>query len=566
EEHALVKEYGAAYAKALSAEGDTWRNIRFSMQRAVDYVSVVVPLTGPESVKDEAGGPGDSAAALEKAEGLVVDLMTHAQESLRSVEDGLTEFLDGIEGVVAADHGKIREAILADLRRSGSLAVRLNRPRKALQHSLRRLSAQVRGWVALGRKEGVRSAGTIRGLAAGYLDWMRQFAGLPARRQEALLQLADLPSDRELEGMMEDLPHVYRGLFSLGPLKSREFLVGREEEMEKLGEILARWEQELACSVAMVGPEGSGKTSLLNCFEDEFRSRATFRRLEIESRLRAEKDVLDLFSRWFEPPEPFASIEATIAHLRQIPRVVIVVEAGHNLILRTMGGARPAEAFLRVVMATRERHLWVVAFRENPWKRMEYLFQVSRFFTHTIQTLFHNEKEIREALLLRQHTSGYPIVFTGEDGQRDTAETAEALKAARTRETRFYSRLFEASRGNFEAAIYYWLITINWDSGEEVFLMPPLGRLDHSYLRDLDRSYLFALAEILCHGGLSLREFQEIFHWGEERCKMVLDYLLQLRLFRSVGLEAGSGDGHYIVNPAFYAPVTAVLQDLNILY
>ena len=65
---------------------------------------------------------------------------------------------------------------------------------------------------------------------------------------------------------------------------------------------------------------------------------------------------------------------------------------------------------------------------------------------------------------------------------------------------------YESSSGNIRAALYYWQISIRFDPEEKGIRVAPLRKLDYRFLRDLDRSYLLTLAEILSHGGLSTDE------------------------------------------------------------
>jgi len=80
------------------------------------------------------------------------------------------------------------------------------------------------------------------------------------------IQIHSLPTiKRVLEGP-ESLPgHVAR-FFLPKPLETDELLVGRKTELEQLDDAMGSWSDGNPTSAILVGPRGSGKTSLINCF------------------------------------------------------------------------------------------------------------------------------------------------------------------------------------------------------------------------------------------------------------------------------------------------------------
>ncbi|MDF1525239.1 MAG: hypothetical protein RRA15_03465 [bacterium] len=64
---------------------------------------------------------------------------------------------------------------------------------------------------------------------------------------------------------------------------------------------------------------------------------------------------------------------------------------------------------------------------------------------------------------------------------------------------------------------------------------------------------------------MKAEEFAEVFMIDIQQAHLILGYLLQLNLFqRTIG--EGYQLDNYILNPAFFAPVTATLESMNILY
>ncbi|MEJ2200356.1 MAG: hypothetical protein P8X63_04985, partial [Desulfuromonadaceae bacterium] len=123
-----------------------------------------------------------------------------------------------------------------------------------------------------------------------------------------------------------------------------------------------------------------------------------------------------------------------------------------------------------------------------------------------------------------------------------------------------------ASGGNLDAAIYYWIMCLEYNPKEKSFRNLPLGKIDFSFLRSLDGEQLFTLAEVLGHGGLSADEHSKIFHCDLLRSHLQLDFLNSLGLLLADPSVSDERPNHYRLNPVYYAPVTNTLESMHILY
>lgn len=555
--HPLVRGYEETYAASAARLSALWRGVRFHLEVAAEDLE-----QGALAAAAEPTGAEDLASGIDEAKVLVLAALENAREKLPVVGDDLQSCLREIPLHMEEEFTRLRDILATEIERAGFLRTRFLR----LGRRLKRLRIEVHRWLqeifVQGRREGVRSAGEVSSRLAMLGARLAAFFGRQAPPEQTLLQFTDLPATAEVLLRAEQLPPLYRRLFTLGPLKNREFLVAREEELNTFEGLYQRWSAGRACSVAVVGPEGSGKTSLVNSFESEFGFEAEVSRQVIAQRLRGESDVLHLFAEWFRPGEPFGGLDEVVEFLCGRPKKILIVEQGHNLFLRTIGGRRAVDAFLYVLMATRRHLLWVVTFRKVAWQRLDYLLGLGRYFTHQVPTLFHSQETIREAILLRQETSGFPLTFLGREGDPspDSAEAQKNLK------DRFFRELFAACGGNIEAAIFYWLLSLDYESEGATLNVNPVGKLNYGALRDLDPKYLFALAEVVSHGGLSPQEHGAIFRCTPLESRLILGYLAQLNLLMAKEDKDRGLAVSYEFNPIFFGPVTATLQSMNILY
>ncbi|MDY0269909.1 AAA family ATPase [Trichloromonas sp.] len=544
EYHPLVEELSELSAKLHNRVADLWPSIRFHFQVADEELARLI-VSDQEKETDIDFGKG-----VEEAEQLACGVLAAAEQQIAELFAPLDDYWAGLD--------KRLEVCGQELARgeySGS------RPWRDLGEGLKRRGEKAfRHYLNISDHD---ETSLLRAASKKMFGSLQEVLHKEAAPQEKLLSLTDLPSAREVQRRSETFPPLHRRLFTLGPLKTREFLVARDEELEVLDDLFTRWEQGQACSLAVIGPEGSGKTSLVNCFASEYGSQGELLRLEIDKRLQSPEDVIELFRQGFDIKKPLATLDELIGELLTRPKGMILIEGGHNLALRVVGGGRAVEAICYLLLATRRHFLWLVTFRKVPWERLDYQYRVNRFFTHQVSTLLAGQQEIRQVLLLRQRISGYPLTFTGEGNGKENNGTAGD---GRERENHFFRELFAASGGNLDAAFHYWLLCLGYDAETESFHACPLGKIDFSFLRELDGDQRFTLAEVLGHGGLSAEEHQRIFHCDPLTSRLRLEYLASLGLLLTEPPKGREGEIRYRLNPVYYTPVVKTLETMNILY
>jgi hypothetical protein len=539
-------DYAERHEQVSRSCADLWRGLRFNLETAAEECSRLAT----EASTEEA----ERTVLLQKLTdtgNLVAETLARTEQQLASIAVPLKELSHQLLEELSGECREMLTLVPKDLQRILSRQERLTYRR---QRWMRIWQRRYRLWSDQLRNS-LRQTALSLGLVREQVERLRPGEKKGAEKETMLRSIADLPPLEAILEKTEKLPPVPRRLFTCGPLKNREFMVGKNKDLDTLRDLFQRWQGGRLCSIAVTGPDGSGKTSLVNCFQSELGPQLPVLRLHLEKRLTGEQQLLALCKEWFALPDIPEDMRQVEAYLKNMPRTVVILEGLHLLTLRTVGGLDAGRAFLRLVLASRHRLLWVVTSRKYPWQRLEHLLGIGRYFTHMVETQFNSQAEIRDALLLRLQTSGYPVTFLNGNGSEKDDQTG--------RQERFFADLFSATRGNMQAALFYWMLNLEYDEKEQTLIVKPFEKLDYGSLRSLDRPQLYALAEILAHGGLSAREHAAIFGNTPVQSRTLLDYLTQSNLLQA--LQEGENDSYYHINPLFFAPLSSLLETRNII-
>lgn len=382
---------------------------------------------------------------------------------------------------------------------------------------------------------------------------------------QGTLEVSALCSLEEVLARPDSLPERYLRFFLPTALQDERLLIDRDNELERMEKAFRGWQDGHPTSVALIGSQGCGKSTLINCFEKRALTEQTCVRYDMTQRLSTQTSVLHFFSGLFQLGNGFDTVDALIdALLRAEPRCILL-EGAHNILLRVVGGRKAAETFFYIMLCTRQRHFYLTACRQLPWKNMDRHVGASRYFSHVITVDALSEERLRDALRLRLNESGTDVTFCRSKEEWDQPEERDT-NAQNEKERNFYRAVSVNSGRNVYAALYFLLLCCRYDSATKTCSLYPPEALDMVFVKEIDRLHLLTLAELAGHGVLSLQEHGWIFRTDALRSRIIFEYLEQMRLVTPIVIQDNTKEKVYDLSPVVHHFVTTALEQLNLLY
>lgn len=580
-------------ASDFSRELDRFVDCATALARvAADYLA--------ERGEDGNGGVGETISAARLA-GPATDARRRAVETVVSARDGLRDAGEILHHGLEAARGELmmadrtRGPEVAGLLREGfrNAANRLRETAAHLEKGLtsagteirdtpREILAEVRERARPTSADSGSSAGAwgrrverTRGVLSGWLDalgggwdaalrtvraWIAGPTDGAAPRAETEAFPGEAPGAVE-----EELPRLYRWLFRPEPLDDPKLLVGRDEELDRLGGLEEPWRAGEPVAAALVGEPGSGKTSLLNCAAAGLPSGVPVRRGRVDVRLSDEAGALSWLARFFGLEETAAPSVETLAGALTDRRELVLLEGGHRLFRRAVGGYGAARALGRLMAATAGRIGWVVAFPREPWRFLEATGLLTRRFGTVLHLEPPGPEGLREIVLRRHRATGCDLTWLGSEALAPERRRRLARAgSARTQEllgSWYFEDLAAAVGPSVSAALRLWRRSLV-PHGEDEVRVRPLRPVVPEPAAPLDRELLQVLAAFVVHGDLRPGDLAKVATGLELRSDEALELLERADLLQEV---PGLSPPPLRVDDLRYSRIVDRLRDERIL-
>lgn len=351
----------------------------------------------------------------------------------------------------------------------------------------------------------------------------------------------------------EKVPFAYRRLFRTAPLEVSDFLRGRSLALGAIESAVRRWSQGGFSAIALVGEQGSGKTSLINCAMEEKLAGIPIVRHRIRSSLTQMEEFVPVLKNLLDGrADDLETLRSEVE--RSNTRRIVILEDVHQLYLRARGGLDLLRALLEFIDATGGNVLWIVTIDQYAWQYLNHALSLSRHFAFLIETGRLSRGELEGAIMARHQATGYELYFLDKQGKR-----SQEQEAAREE---FFNAMSRVCAGNVFSAIYYWLQSVQTvaDNAVEIASIEEL-KLD--FLSSLTVEGMLSLGMVIQHGSLSAEHYAAIFHMPLIEANARLAHLQRMGMVQQS--ELGSDKREYSVNPLLYHPIVVELKRRNIV-
>ena len=539
------------YGHTQTVLQDIWKVIRFNVESGIAEMD---------------GDTTDRRQLLNTAEEIVVGGLARAGSRVGALLDEVKSVTNGVDvGMLETVNGAIKK-VEKSLQPGSGLDVRLRR--------LTRLAkSRAEGYAEIG--EGVGSAFLRRltythkwamGKGQTGVIYVRRLLGLmPVAQHEAqtIIDEADLSNTK-----LERLPSIYRRLFRMVPLQTEDFLVARSDELKTMGEAIARWEKGRPSALALVGEVGTGKTTLINCATPKLFNKHQVYRHAFDGTVNTEADLARILCTVLDIKKVDSLDELAQYFMARETPCVVLLEHGYELFMRRIGGLEVIRGLLQLISATSRKVFWCLSMTESAWRYLDAVVEISEYFSYVIETRNLSGDELAKVIMARHEVSGYGLLFASENTPsvlRRLKKTGDEKSQQNVLREIFFERLSDASKGNVQIALFYWLRSIIEIKDDTVYveLLKPFR---FAFLNQLSVDKLFTLAAVLQQGTLTVREHMEVFRSSESvsegmMATLASDNLIQIR----PGMDE-NGDVRYMINPVMRRPLVDLLWNRHIFY
>ncbi|MGE5324096.1 MAG: AAA family ATPase [Actinomycetota bacterium] len=354
------------------------------------------------------------------------------------------------------------------------------------------------------------------------LGWERQFTP----QLEPLVERTRLTAVLDVQSRIEELPALYRHLFSLSPVEDQRFLVGRETEMQGLAQAFSNWQSGRRVNVLVVGARGSGKTSLLNCAASTVFTGVPVVRSQFSGRIRNSQQMSEFLHELFHV--------ATAAELPKAlgqGRRVVIIEEFERTFLRCMNGFSPLREFLRLMNATSGSTMWMLAMNQASFGYLDAVLELRQNFSHRINSVSISKECMIDAILQRHTLSGLRLEFAPTPpGDPRVSRVRRFFGLEQSPKDMFFEALYSQSEGLFRSAFELWLSSIDRVEGAVVHMLQPLDPNYTQLEAELKLNDLLTLQAVLQHSSLTAEELAEVFSIGRDDAECNLQRLLELEI------------------------------------
>lgn len=363
-----------------------------------------------------------------------------------------------------------------------------------------------------------------------------------------------------LDTKIENLPLIYRKLFSLSNEPDLRYFTGLANEKSYFLKAVELWQKGLMQTIALIGESGSGKSLFTSSMFNQLDPKLNVFKVKITSTITDSSELAVEFAKCLQIKAN--SLQEIQVQLEQGEKKIILIDALDSLFLRKVDGFTAIEDLLILINATSEKVLWITHISRYSWAYLDKVLKLSMYFSTEIETDKVLAHELRTLLLKRHRASGYQLRFEPDE----EIKKLRAYKKVQGIETErqayldevFFEQTHNFAEGNATIAIIHWLSSLTEITQNELIITVSLD-WEIQLPTALDSDEWFTLAYFIQHTSLTIEHHAQAFHQSKKDSQLLISRLEMLHLLVYE-------NGRYGVNIFAYRPVIKALKRRNILH
>lgn len=381
--------------------------------------------------------------------------------------------------------------------------------------------------------------------------------GLIEKPRELSAELSDFLAQTGIA--IEQLPYVYKRLYSIKATEEEVFFEGREHELKKLNTAFSNWKTGNYSATAIMGEKGSGASSLINFFLKDKEGEHILRN-KLNINYSSKQDFLHFFKVLLKD-EQLNSIEDLVDKLNSGDYSLIILEDMQHFFMKKIQGFEATNLLFELISKTDNKIFWILEYTSFAWNYLEKAVNINLFFKFIVRLEKFSDAQIINVIMKRHRVSGYNLkyaaTFLSKADKRKMARLNEKEKEEFL-ERLFFKSLNKFAQSNISLALLYWLrSTIKIE--KNTITIGQLKDINFDFLTNLPQESTFSLHALLLHDSLSIKEHALLFNQSEIRSRLDLMVLEDKGILNSI-------DNRYKINRLLYRQIVNVLTNKNIIH
>ncbi len=516
----------------------------------VDEVVTFTLNTALDNLKNEKSNS-------EECEGIINEGFDRASQKVKEVDQRLEEILKTCRNEFISTLDQLKTSIwdLTETENVSAIRMRISKAKAirqsiALKHRLLSTLKKLIKMLALRITEAWNHV----------QSWRKQIEQMLIPSASSAVPSRDV-SDflNESNQIIENLPVIYRRLYTIEPLVEPMLFEGREKEIETVNKAFDQWRQGRFGSVLISGEMWSGLTSLINYLLSQNNFPHPIHRHIFEDTITEPGELYSLLAKIFNK-DNFQSISEVVEYLNTSDKKIIILEDLQHLYLRKINGLKALMELIEIIAATHKRVFWIATLSSYAAQFLEKNIHISGFFSYPISLADFSAEQISNLVIKRNRISGFKILF--EAGKSDLKDKRFLKLDENGKQnflkTRFFKELNSFARHNVSLALLYWLLSTKKVT-KNTIIISNFKKLDLSFLLLLSSERIFVLHCLILHDGLKAEQITEVLSLPPQQVNMLL------LAMEEDGILYQDKEV-FMVHPLVYRGVIQLLKSKNLLY